>query len=91
MICYKEGSIQWKETPTDLAAGHILNDDWLGNPAHALLSPHALDMELANQFLDWMVWEEGGQRVIRNFKVAGVNLHGVSPDSTSELKQSVTT
>lgn len=88
MRCYKEGSIEWECSPVNLSKGHILDDDCLGNPAHALLSTHAQDTGLANLFLDWMLWAEGGQSVIRKFKVNGENLHGNSPDMTSTLGSS---
>lgn len=85
MKCFKEGSIQWKESSVVLKNGHVLNDDCLGNPAHALLSPHAQDQKIANLFLDWMLWTDGGQEVIRNFKVNGETLHGTSPEVTAIL------
>ncbi|KAK5947143.1 hypothetical protein PMZ80_001290 [Knufia obscura] len=79
MTCFKEGAISWHEQPTDMKQGHVLNGDALGNPAHALLSPHAQDRELGKLFLKWMLWTRGGQEVIRNFKVNGTPLHGLSP------------
>lgn len=87
MKCFKEGAIQWKESPVILSNGHVLNDDCLGNPAHALLSPHAEDMKIANLFLDWMLWIDGGQDVLRTFKVNDDTLHGTSPQMTSTLGQ----
>lgn len=85
MKCFKEGSIQWQERPVVLSNGHVLNDDCLGNPAHALLSPNAQDSKIANLFLDWMLWTDGGQGVLRSFKVNGETLHGTSPEMTAVL------
>ena len=79
MMCFKEGAINWQKQPTGMNQGHILIGDALGNPAHALLSPHAQDKELGKTFLKWMVWSRGGQEVIRTFKVNGISLHGLSP------------
>ena len=79
MTCFKEGAIDWQESPTDMRQGYVLAGDGLGNPAHALLSPHARDLDLGKLFLSWMVWTKGGQDVIRNFTVNGKPLHGLSP------------
>jgi len=79
MLCFKEGAIDWQEQATEMKQGHVLKGDALGNPAHALLSPHAQDKQLAVLFLKWMLWSQGGQEIIRNFRVNGVPLHGLSP------------
>lgn len=85
MKCFKEGGIQWEESPVAASNGHVLKDDCLGNPAHALLSPHAQDSKIANFFLDWMLWEDGGQNVLKTFEVNGDTLHGTSPEMTTTL------
>lgn len=80
MACFKEGAIDWAEAPADTRQGHVLAGDALGNPADALLSPYAQDLELSKLFLKWMLWSQGGQEVIGNFKIKGIPLHGLSPD-----------
>lgn len=85
MECFKEGFIQWRESPISPSKGYSLSDDCLGNPAHALLSPRAQDTHVANLFLDWMLWADGGQDVLKRFRVNGENLHGVSPEATTLL------
>lgn len=85
MVCFKEGAIDWMEGEVSPEAGHILYGDSLGNPAHALLSPHAQHAEVARLFLHWAVWQKGGQHVISNFKLNGMQLHGLSPRRAQEL------
>jgi len=80
MACFKEGAIDWGEPLADTRQGHVLAGDALGNPADALLSPYAQDLELSRLFLKWMLWSRGGQEVIGNFKIKGRPLHGLSPD-----------
>lgn len=79
-MVYREGDIGWRESGLSPRNGHILAGDSLGNPAHGLLSPYALDPLLAELFLDWMMWQHGGQKVIHEFVVNGGQLHGQSPD-----------
>lgn len=43
-------------------------DDPLLNPAHALVGSSAENKEMANDFVDWLIESEGGQKVIREFK-----------------------
>lgn len=37
------------------------------NPAHALISTNAKNKPLANKFLDWLIMDDGGQKIIEKF------------------------
>jgi ABC-type tungstate transport system permease subunit len=37
---------------------------------------------MAHKFTDWMVWKNGGQKVIEEFEVGGARLYTVAPVST---------
>lgn len=43
-------------------------DDPLLNPAHVLVGSRAENKQMANDFVDWLIESEGGQKVIREFK-----------------------
>jgi len=49
------------------------------NPAHALVSSKAENSRLANAFVDWLISEDGGQAVVRNFSKNGVVLYSAAP------------
>ncbi|PMD44528.1 hypothetical protein L207DRAFT_483493 [Hyaloscypha variabilis F] len=53
--------------------------DPLLNPAHALVSSKAENSRLANAFVDWLISEDGGQAVVRNFSKNGVVLYSAAP------------
>ena len=56
-------------------------DDPLLNPARLLLGAKTPDTNIgyAKDFLAWMVHAEGGQKVIREFKINGQVLYSVAP------------
>lgn len=83
IVLYKEGKIDWPELELSPSGGHVLAGDSLGNPAHGLLSPSAHNPEVADLFLDWMMWQQGGQKVIHEFVVNGEQLHGQSPNTNT--------
>ena len=41
------------------------------NPARVLVGTHGRNKELANAFADWMVRDDGGQKVVEGFKING--------------------
>ncbi|KAK2463957.1 hypothetical protein APHAL10511_004008 [Amanita phalloides] len=43
-------------------------DNWLLNPGRALLGAKAVEKDLANSFLDWLIDDNGGPEVVLNFK-----------------------
>jgi len=57
-------------------------DDLLLNPARVLRGRSPMDQELAVDFLQWMEDDDGGQDVIRNFKLNGVTLYTTAPKSS---------
>lgn len=42
-------------------------NDPLLNPAHILIGTRAQNKAMANEFVDWLILEDGGQEVIGNF------------------------
>jgi ABC-type Fe3+ transport system substrate-binding protein len=53
--------------------------DSLLNPAHALVSTNADNKELANDFVDWLISEDGGQEIAGTFTKGGVVLYSAAP------------
>ncbi|ESK92494.1 extracellular tungstate binding [Moniliophthora roreri MCA 2997] len=56
------------------AAGDNLTDILL-NPCAAVLSSNPMDAALAGAFVDWLLDDEGGQKVVREFKKDGEQLY----------------
>ena len=55
------------------------------NPAHLLVGAGAKNGETANAFADWMVREDGGQRVIGAFEKHGMVLYERIPGGVDPL------
>lgn len=53
-------------------------DDPLLNPAHIVVGEYGTNKEMAKEFVDWMIGEEG-QKIVRNFDVNGVVLYSSAP------------
>ncbi|KAK5074264.1 hypothetical protein LTR64_006592 [Lithohypha guttulata] len=72
MMCFKEGSITWDEDQKShdvtLSRAYQLDGDGLRNPACALVSPEATDKALAEAFVNWVAWDDGGQDVLCSFR-----------------------
>jgi len=68
-------------SPTRLQKeGHDSDPDpILLNPAHALVSTWGKYKNSANALADWMVREDGGQKVVSGFMVNGVVLYTKAP------------
>ena len=49
------------------------------NPSRVLVGTHGRNKELANTFADWMVRDDGGQKVVESFAVNGVVLYSKAP------------
>lgn len=56
---------------------YALNADSLSNPAHALLGMHAKYKKEGALFMDWLVREDGGRKVISELKWNGVQAYGL--------------
>ena len=56
-------------------------DDVLLNPAQVLVCRYGENREMAEAFADWMVKEDGGQKVARGFEVNGMVLYTPAPAS----------
>lgn len=54
-------------------------DDPLLNPAHALIAKEAEKQEMANNFINWLVSESDGQKLVRNNEKNGVVLYSGAP------------
>ncbi|KAL8798367.1 MAG: hypothetical protein Q9182_006731 [Xanthomendoza sp. 2 TL-2023] len=54
-------------------------DQTLLNPAHALVGTWSKYRDMANAFADWMVRDEGGQKVVGGFKKYGQILYTRAP------------
>jgi hypothetical protein len=54
-------------------------EDPLLNPAHALVGTNVENKELANQFVDWLIMDAGGQKVARTFAKGGTILYSPAP------------
>lgn len=55
------------------------------NPAHALVSKEADNKEMANDFVDWLISEDGGQEIAKTFTKSGVVLYSAAPPRKSLL------
>lgn len=80
MILFKEGSVDGHDTADQSYPNgepYQLNDDCLGNPAHCLLGKHATYKDEGRMFMDWLVSEEGGRRVIRAITVDDTRVYGL--------------
>ena len=53
--------------------------DILLNPARVLVGRYGKNKSMANAFADWMVRDDGGQRVVEGFAVNGVVLYTKAP------------
>lgn len=89
MVCYKEGEIEWEGNGMD-GRWYELTGDGLHNPALALARSNALDIELAERFVRWVVWKEGGQKVLDEFRVGGERLHGTSGQVSEKFVKGAT-
>lgn len=49
------------------------------NPAHALISTNAKNKSLANKFLDWLITDDGGQKIVGEFAPYGEVLYTRAP------------
>jgi ABC-type Fe3+ transport system substrate-binding protein len=45
------------------------------NPARALIAKEAENKEMANEFVDWLINQDGGQEAVRSFTKNGVVLY----------------
>lgn len=54
------------------------------NPAHALVGTHGRNRDVANAFADWMITDEGGQKIVSEFGVNGVLLYTRAPKDELE-------
>ena len=62
-------------------------DDPLLNPAHILVGKHATHKGLANAFVDFMIRENGGQKVVKGFAVNGVLLYSDAPKGVDPMNR----
>ncbi|KAH7889090.1 hypothetical protein F5I97DRAFT_1804275 [Phlebopus sp. FC_14] len=71
-----------------IAGSDDKKNDPLLNPAHVLLGKKAKgsDQEIWNSFMKWVVWSQGGQKIIENFKKPdgphGKQLYSIAPPNT---------
>ena len=49
------------------------------NPARILVGTHGRNKDLANAFASWMCNDDGGQKVVENFKINGVVPYSKAP------------
>ena len=49
------------------------------NPARALVSTYGRNKDMANAFADWMIDDDGGQKIVGEFAVNGVILYSKAP------------
>jgi ABC-type Fe3+ transport system substrate-binding protein len=61
-------------------------DDPLLNPAHVLIGTDATNKTLANEFTDWLIGAEGGQKVLETFSAGGVVLYSPAPKKKLQSK-----
>ena len=54
------------------------------NPARALVGTHGRNKDVANAFADWMIKDDGGQKIVSEFKVNGVVLYTRAPKDQLE-------
>ena len=55
------------------------------NEAKALVGAYCVHKEMATTFVDWLVKEDGGQKVIKDFAVNGEVLYTVAPPGIDPL------
>ena len=55
------------------------------NPAHLLVGTEAENKEMANNFADWMIKEDGGQKVVKGFQKNGIDLYTTAPVGVDPL------
>ncbi|KAK4694773.1 hypothetical protein P7C71_g2859, partial [Lecanoromycetidae sp. Uapishka_2] len=67
------------------AQGKDDEDDPLLNPAHLLVGSEAENKVMANKFADWMIKEDGGQKVIKGFQKNKVDLYTMAPQGIDPL------
>ena len=53
--------------------------DILLNPARVLIGMYGKNKPMANAFADWMVRDDGGQRIVESFAVNDVVLYTKAP------------
>jgi len=58
-------------------------EDLLLNPARALRSKAPINPTLAYDFLRWMEDDQGGQEVVRKFKLQGEVIYSKAPSAES--------
>ena len=54
------------------------------NPARALVGTHGRNKDVANAFADWMITDEGGQKIVSEFAAKGVLLYTRAPKDELE-------
>ncbi|KAK5675039.1 hypothetical protein LTS12_029583, partial [Elasticomyces elasticus] len=67
------------------AEGKDDENDPLLNPAHVLVGTKAKNKQTANEFADWIIREDGGQRVVKSFKNDGHVLYSPIPVGVDPL------
>lgn len=55
------------------------------NPAHVLVGTHAKNRDMAVAFADWIIMEDGGQKVIKNFEKYGALLYKTAPKEEENI------
>ncbi|KAF9265323.1 hypothetical protein L218DRAFT_997818 [Marasmius fiardii PR-910] len=69
LVIYK-GTQNITETPPDGSDETVLL-----NPCTAVLAASTINQEIANSFMDWLVSEDGGQQVVKDFQKGGQQLY----------------
>ena len=59
-------------------------NDPLLNPAHALVGKYGKNKVMANEFVDWLIRDDGGQDVVRKFEANGMVLYTCAPTMKAE-------
>lgn len=54
------------------------------NPARVLVGRNGKNKDMANAFADWMIKDEGGQKIVSEFAVNGVVLYTKAPKDILE-------
>lgn len=62
-------------------------DPDLLNPAHALVGTWGIYKDTANAFADWMVRDDGGQKVVGEFSVHGAVLYTRAPKQAERARE----
>ncbi|KIK56478.1 hypothetical protein GYMLUDRAFT_230114 [Collybiopsis luxurians FD-317 M1] len=77
LVIYKQG--------LEPSESNNTNDDTtiLVNPCAAVLGSHTLDQAVASDFMQWLVADDGGQQVVREFKKNGVVLYAPASAANS--------